>query len=115
MTQNLRLVEYFISNHYRTLKADLAHVVSPSFEFTSPSNDVGNFDRFIEYTKDFPNDKKFVVNDVSTTDDITFIVEFSIEKIDSSDKIYESKVEIVIKDNLVDKVWIHKSDDNHNS
>ena len=110
MTQNQRLVEYFVSNHYRTLKAELAHVVSPTFEFTDPSNDVGNFDRFIEYTKGFPNDKRFVVDDINTADDMMFIVKFSIEYICNSNKVYDSVIEIIMKDNLIDKVRVYKSD-----
>ncbi|NRA87145.1 MAG: hypothetical protein HRU28_07065 [Rhizobiales bacterium] len=110
MSQNLRLVEYFLSDYYRCKKELLAHIVSPTFAFIDSSEDVGDYDRFIEYTRMFPTKKKLVIKAIESPDDIYFVASYYTESLDYFNDRYDGKVGVLIKEGLIDKIRIHKTE-----
>lgn len=76
MSQNLRLVEYFSSEFYRSHTLDLAHIASTTFEFSVNSGPTKNFEEYAKRTAKLNKKANLIIGEFTSEDDIHFHASF---------------------------------------
>ncbi|MCJ8323477.1 MAG: hypothetical protein HRU29_13305 [Rhizobiales bacterium] len=79
MTQNLRLVNYFISKFYRNRTLELEHIAAYDFEFILHSDEPINFESYAQRTNLLARCCKLQLSDPVSDDDILFVSKFEME------------------------------------
>lgn len=78
MSQNLKLVKYFISQFYEERSLELAHIVSPRFYFIVNSSGKLSFEEYAERMNEMYKTSKSFVTDLRSDDDQTFFADYII-------------------------------------
>lgn len=79
MASNLNIVKYFLNDANRSQKSRLAHIVAPNFVFTAPLMHPRDFNSYVSFTGSYSNNRKVIIEDISSKDDINFNVKYTIE------------------------------------
>lgn len=90
MSQNLRLVEYFLSEFYKNRTLELAHIVSPNFYYCVNGGEKEDFETYVQRMNlIFKNSDSFMTPP-QTEDDQIFAVDYviSIETNGSIERLY---------------------------
>lgn len=109
LSQNKRLVEYFLDEFYRRNPVELEHIISPSFKFVDSTKLEHNFAQYIEQLRIYMPNVNVIINKIDTEDDVGFLVDFSFE-ITNSTAEYGKKITdsvlIQVKNNLIESVVV---------
>lgn len=114
MSQNLRLINYFISEFYSNNTFDLSHVVSPYFQFFPHTHEIKTFVDYAVRMDLLSNSCRLEISAPETMDDITFVTCFKMEipRRNGTD-IYATGINsFVVKDDLLHRVFVHYNQNN---
>lgn len=118
MSQNLRLVNYFISEFYSNNTFDLSHIVSPEFEFFLHTYEKKTFVDYAVRMDLISNCCMLEISPLTTIDDITFNACFKmlIPRKNEADIYAVGINSFVVKDDLLHRVFVHynQDDDEYN-
>lgn len=78
MASNYNIVKYFLNDANRTQKALLSHVVAPDFVFTAPLMHPRDFKSYVSFTGSYSSNRKVVIDEIFTENDIDFEVKYTI-------------------------------------
>lgn len=108
MSQNLRLVNYFMSEFYRNKTLNLGYIVSPNFEFYIQDNVKKNFIHYANRMDLLCKCCELEMFSPTTEDDVKFTSKFKmvIEREGEEDLIATGVNEFVIKDDLLFRVYV---------
>ncbi len=87
VSQNLRLIEYFTSEFYSNKTSELAHIVSPDFNFKINNTAERDFEEYAESMLFMTSNTKFVMGDISSDNDDDFILNWEMSMYDESREI----------------------------
>lgn len=108
MSQNLRLVSYFVSEFYHNKMIELEHITSPNFSFTLHTEKKQTFKEFAERMSYVTENAKLEIGDIRTQDDVYFYAsaELSIPTGDAEDYIVHGENRFMVKNGLLDEVKV---------
>lgn len=108
MSQNLRLVNYFVSEFYRNRMIELEHVTSPDFSFTLHTGAKQSFTEFAARMGFVNDNAKLELGEIHSTDDTIFIApsKVSIISEDGQEFIATGENSFLIKNELLEEVKV---------
>lgn len=114
MSQNLRLINYFISEFYSSNTFHLSHVVSPHFQFFPHTHETKLFVDYAVRMDLLRLSCRLEISSPETMDDVTFVTNFKMEipRRNGSDLYATGINSFVVKDNLLYRVFVHYNLDN---
>lgn len=107
-SQNLRLVEYFVSEFYRKRALELEHIVSTRFTFKLHTLPPVNFKDFADRMAYISDNSTLKIQDIYSDDDVTFFAKSTIYIPREDDADFEALGlnTFFIKNGLLDKVVV---------
>lgn len=108
MTQNLRMVNYFVSEFYRKRTFELEHITSTSFSFKLQLNPEQSFKDFAERMNYINENAKLTIEEVKSEDDTTFYAQSTLRIPDGEGEEFKAHANniFVVKNGLLDKVSV---------
>lgn len=108
MTQNLRLVKYFMSEFYKSKTSDLAHIASPSFVFQRNNGKPLDFDQYALSKAILAVHAEIEFEELKSDNDVVFYCKWTM-RIPDEKKIILTGVgqsRFIVKNGLLQKVHV---------
>ena len=108
MSNNMKLVQYFVDGFLNNNETELSNLVSPSFVYSLNHGDVIDFDKFIVRMRFLNSATKFINQEITSEDDAHFHFDFeSILPAPNEGVKSDGFAQIMVQNGLIIRVDIH--------
>ncbi|MGL1919888.1 MAG: hypothetical protein OCD03_02560 [Hyphomicrobiales bacterium] len=108
MSDNLKLIKYFLKEFRANSSHNLSNVVSPSFSFFLNLGEKQDFDQFTARMQLITTASNAVISELTSEDDIHFYFDFEVTLAPPNDEVKSHGfTQLIVQNNLITQVSIN--------